>query len=398
MLVPEFSPQYVMLTGRPPAGLIPGHSFAAMIQGTPEEPVLMAGGFRIPIALSTGLLPGQPVRVEVVQQESGLQLRLTPQPVSVDPVPAAAPSALGGSLGQALAALNMFGRPEVAAPLIPAGLPASADAFQALLTVLFTGGTLGKDLQFLGSVLTGGGAASLFPQEAVAVLTAWISAQHAAASGDFLALMRQAGAGKPAEARLAAALQLGEMASAIESLRNDLQSILMALRGNGAVRAFLQARGALKSFDDAVQRVLDRLSGTQLQNLRALESAYFFLELPMPPESEFARAQVHFFGEGGPGKEGIDSRNATVVLDLSVSRLGDLWIALRVQEGRCQCEIRAALPEAVAALESASGELAEALAGAGYPGAGVRVGAWETNRIEELAALMRRYTGIDLNA
>lgn len=396
MLVPELGPQYILLPGRPAAGLIPGQHFTTVIQGAQEQPILLIGGARVPLDLSTGLVPGQAVRVEVLQEGNSLQLLLTPLPPQSDN-PAAA-STLAGPLAQALTALNLLGQYDTAAQLIPAGLPASPDAFQALLSLLFSGGSLGRELQYIATQLSAPGAAGLLPPETAALLITLMSAQQAAANGNFLALLRQAGAGKPVEARLAAAIKSGNISAAFEAMREDLQQVLMALRGNGAVRAFLQARGGLNRFEDSLQRILDRLDGTQWQNLRALESAYFFLEVPVPPESAFTRAQIHVFGDGKRGKDAIDPKNAAVILDLSVSRLGDLWIALRVQQGHCQCEIRAVRPGSATAIEAASEELSAALAGAGYPGARITVLPWEGNRIEELAALMRRFTGIDVNA
>ena len=93
----------------------------------------------------------------------------------------------------------------------------------------------------------------------------------------------------------------------------------------------------------------------------------------------------------------MSSKDATVVLDLSMTRLGDLWIALTIARGRCSCRFRAANPAAVQAIRAERDGLIQALQSAGYPGAQVRVEPWDGDRLGEAAGLMRRFSGINVN-
>jgi Flagellar hook-length control protein FliK len=134
-----------------------------------------------------------------------------------------------------------------------------------------------------------------------------------------------------------------------------------------------------------------------MQNLRTFAAPYLFLDLPFPPDAPISRAQIHVFGEGGRGRH-FDRRNASITLDLSTPRLGDLWISLTITGGACTCVVRAAREATVAAITAATPELGQALAEAGYPDASVQVTSWSGNRLEETAQLMRRFSGLDVRA
>jgi hypothetical protein len=198
------------------------------------------------------------------------------------------------------------------------------------------------------------------------------------------------------EARIALAIATGNFEALGESLRSDLEAQLSDLRRDDALLRFLEGSGQLRTFEQAVDRVLERFTGAQLQNLRSLELPYQFLEVPVASGSPFDRIQVHFFGEGR-GKRGFSRTDATVVLDLSMTRLGDVWIALSIARGRCTCRFRAANPAAVQAIRTGKDDLVRALAEAGYPGAQVRVEPWNGDRFNEAAALMRRFSGINVS-
>ena len=145
-------------------------------------------------------------------------------------------------------------------------------------------------------------------------------------------------------------------------------------------------------------RVAERLTGGQLQNLRGLEQSYVFLELPFQTGAPLRHGQVHLFSDGHGKRRNIDANNATVALDLSMTKLGDLWITLRVVNGQCACKFRATSQPVADAIEAASGDLVQALGAAGYPRAMVQVALWDGDRLKRVTLLMRRFSGLDVQA
>jgi hypothetical protein len=103
-------------------------------------------------------------------------------------------------------------------------------------------------------------------------------------------------------------------------------------------------------------------------------------------------------GEGGGKAQRFDAANATVVIDLSTSALGELWITLSAVHGVCSCWIRARDVDAMTALQEMQGELADRLSRAGYPNASVQTALWDGDRVRELATMMRRFKGLNIEA
>ena len=135
--------------------------------------------------------------------------------------------------------------------------------------------------------------------------------------------------------------------------------------GDEKIAQFLRSVGQFRGFEQAVSRVLDRLAGVRLTNLRSLDQAYHLMEIPVDPQTGFERIQVHFWGDPGQKQKGFDAQNATVAIDVSMTALGDLWIVLAVGEAGRRCTIRAAEEAARNALASGRDDLCAALAKAG---------------------------------
>lgn len=129
-----------------------------------------------------------------------------------------------------------------------------------------------------------------------------------------------------------------------------------------------------------------------------MDQSYLFLDLPFASGMPIREGRVHFFAEGRARDRGFDAKNATVALDLVTSRLGALWIVIRIFEGHCACRFCATSEAAVETLQSTAHELAQALDNAGYPNAAVQATLWDGDRLRETANLMRRFSGIDVTA
>ncbi|MDK1021101.1 MAG: flagellar hook-length control protein FliK, partial [Candidatus Hydrogenedentes bacterium] len=182
------------------------------------------------------------------------------------------------------------------------------------------------------------------------------------------------------------------------ALRESLYVQLTQLRANQKLSAFLKGTGRLGAFETAVDGLLEQLRGGDVQRMSASEIPYQLIELPLHPQSGFERAQVHFFGEENNTKQGGSPGTSLVVFDLSLSRLGDMWITLRTTQKTCTCRIETVDPNAAAMIEEHSEELANALAEAGYPGAVVESAAWEGDRLAAVADLFRGVSGLDISA
>jgi len=376
-----------------------GETLRAVVEGNRPNLALLIGGTRIPLSEPTHLAPGQTVFVEVTETAQGLQLRLLPQPAQAAAAqPPAEPLAnLVAAVLESLGPIRLAQSPQ---QLLPAQLPHTEAAVRSLLSLFALRGTFGEDLQQIADIMAqaaGAGALSQEPSgEAVTVLAQLL----AAAPGGLKDLIERlvAQSGKTVEGRIAHALATGDLKGLEHALRGDLQAALSRLRNDEVLGAFLRRTGQLRLFQGTVGRVMERISAGHLQNLRALDQPYAFIEIPFGPRSAIRRGQVHFFGEGAANDRRIDPKNATVAFDLATTSLGDLWITLRAAKGYCNCRLCATFPDAVEAIEKASTDLSDALRKAGYQRATVSAALWDGDRLREVALLMRRFSGIDVNA
>ena len=203
---------------------------------------------------------------------------------------------------------------------------------------------------------------------------------------------------KSTEARLAQHAKSPSASATTPSLSADLRARLSSLKNDQAFQKFLVATGRIGDFEGHIEHALDRMTGAHLQNARALEHPYLFLELPMAPGGLVESAQLHIFEDGGhDGHEGARAPE-TVVMDLETTHLGPLWISVRTAGPICRCEFRAMTAEAVEAITESSGELVRGLESAGYGRAHVEASLWKGDRLSAVVELMRRFAGIDVSA
>ncbi|MFP4499702.1 MAG: hypothetical protein ACLFTT_01775 [Candidatus Hydrogenedentota bacterium] len=358
---------------------------------------ITVGGQRIPLTgQAHGLESGQPVTAEVVTQQEGLALRVLPHPPpGAGPDSPALPRAVPEILRNIMAALGHTGRTTQVAQTMPPQLPQTDAALRSLLSLFLNRTALGDDMQQVGTMLSRAAGAGMV-QEAAAAFAALAEALTAADTGALRNLLQRLSRARSVEARIAAALAAGNVDDAMAELNGDLRTLLAQLRGNTAFRAWLHGRGQWKGFDEAAQRILQRLDGAALQNLHGLKHPYTFLDLPLPAETGFRRAQVHLLGDG-KGKR-FDRGRAVIGMDLSTTHLGDLWVTLDIAPQRCRCLFRAANIETVAAIEAQGAALAEGLEAAGYAHAIVEVTPWDGDRLREAAALLRPLAGLDVQS
>ncbi len=289
--------------------------------------------------------------------------------------------------------------PQSAAQIVPPNFPSSEAAVRNLLSMFLADGQTSQDLQLLQSLVSEGAASGGIPQAVADEFTALVTQFMVAEDGDIAEVLQQWGrsSGRSLEARLAQALATGDLNEFLDQAEGDLRSSLSRFRQEGDIVRYLQGKNQLRTFQGAVDRVLNRLTGAQLQNMRGVDLPYAFLELPAMDGTGLQRAQIHVFGEGR-GERRFDPRNATVAMDLSLTRLGDIWVSLTVVRGHCACRFRATRPEVVEAIEAEADALRGALTEAGYAGVQVQAGLWSGQRLDDVAGLMRRFSGLNVKA
>ncbi len=342
--------------------------------------------FRLPLPKDTPLAPGTLVDVRVVEDNSVKQLQLQPRAaIAAASSPAAAASAT--LLNEILSLLPSPVPREQAIALLPQadGLP--KEAVRALLGLLVGRERLGAALAQLADAIDVAVTSGRLP--------AAIREQFAAMAGRMLAENTA-----EFERVVAAARELLRgHGTATQSPRGNADASL--LDELIALREQILSRGAGGSQIDHVLKTIDalveRFDAARMQNVRGFETPYQFIEVPLAKQTGFNRAQVHFFGDesrGAAGKPGAHS----VVLDLDLSQLGPVWIALLATGRTCACVMRIASDAARQALSDAAPSLEDALRAAGYDGATVRAESWDGDRVAALVSMSSRFAGFEASA
>jgi len=376
----------------------------ATVEGPPGRLAAVSTGLRVPLPETAAFQPRQPVLIEVRDSAQGLQLVVraaTQQAPPPTPAPAQQPdlAALLHVVAQALQSAGAAAPADMAAEILPPSLPRT----QPVLAQFFapyaasTAAALADDWAVLADIAARAVAAGVLSRREAGVLNQTARGADARTAANVeAALARAQENAVPLEARIAAALASEDAEALQKVFDNDVRALLARLRYNEPFQAFLRNTGQAKLFEGAAERVLAHLTETSTQNARSLDQPYMFMQLPLPPDGPLLRAHIHVMGDGRRGREGKQA--ATVALDLSTARLGDLWIALTSDGERCGCLFRAQTAEAVEALRTGASDLEGALKKAGYGQANVRAELWDGNRVEALAAYLRPFSGLNVEA
>ncbi|MCX5756905.1 MAG: flagellar hook-length control protein FliK [Candidatus Hydrogenedentes bacterium] len=424
-----------------------GQVLQGMIQSTNEGLFLIAGQLRVQVPARSDLVPGQPVTAEVVArnaQDGSIQLRITPQATASTTQPAVAQTALADMVDAILRALGAVDLPENTTPLLPPQLPPTPEAARAALSFFAVRAQMGPDIEQVAARIQEAVQAGV-PMRAETRAAATLLSRLVASEPDsFEPVLRQwlSEAGASTEARVAQALTSGSLdrssepmqtdvreaqapasgspdrlsaplqtearvAQALASdspdrlsalMQTDVRAALTQVRNDPALANYLRARGELPGFQDALARVANRVDGSQLQNVRGTDIPYWVSEIPFAPGGPIRDGLVHFLPEGRQSHGRTGSDYATVALDLSTTRLGDLWVTLQVGGGECHCRVKASETPAVEALRAAAKELETGLVQAGYARPTIQISEWDGNRLRETATLLQRYAGFQVKA
>lgn len=364
---------------------VPAGTFEGRVVQLAGRLAVRVGSVELPLPEGAPFVAGQSVSVTRPAPHGAIEVR----PLAVQPQPAGGGS-LVETLGRVLAELNVAASRNADAlqSLLPVSAPLSTGQVRQLVALFAVRGALGPDLAAIAAHLNVALAAGWRAPE---WLRSFLQFAGARAGGEPEAVVEwlqqmYRGTTTSAEGRLAA--------NAPEEALESLHAQLRALKHDPALRQVLEAANRWSTFAAHADSALDRLDGRALQQLHALESSYVFAELPAPFQEDFSSVHLHWFRGGRSGEDESDH----VVLDLNVSQLGDLWIALRTGAGYCRCVIRAASEHAVSALNADAGTLESALGNAGYGTARVVVERWDGDRLAAAADLMRGGAGLDASA
>lgn len=163
------------------------------------------------------------------------------------------------------------------------------------------------------------------------------------------------------------------IAQAAENAARDVRVLLgrlqTALRELGpAPQVPPEMRAAVEA---GAARVIDRVQGLQLQNLRAPVTQQLTLELPVVGDGELHHVQVRVYYRvdedgGGDGKRTLDERNTTIALRLVTSKLGSVNSTVTIVDGQLNTDFRVASPAIAEHLLGGADTLRAGLAEVGY--------------------------------
>lgn len=365
--------------------LTEGATALTTVRGSSEGPFILVNHQRVPLDAGKAA-PGDLVRVTRLPDDTGPRFAIAREAQPPSPTVADALPQLLSRLSQAA------GRP-LPETLVPPGFPANAESVRQLVALFQQGNALGPQVERLATLLR----AAKLDQPAAQALTQLLSQlgnlQHA--SPEQLAAYLKA----QVQRRAPEAALINASQDELEALgADDLATAIRRFLADPELQEVLKATPQGKELLAAADSILDALDGARAQQLHGPRNGYAFLELPLPVETGFHHAAVHFYQEGDARASGGEELPSVAVLDLSLTNLGPLWISVRAYAGTCSCNVQAASPDAADALSAATPEIEAGLRAAGYAQATVRVGAWNGDRMESTAALLGRMRPLDLSA
>lgn len=386
------------------AALRPGQVLQGLVQSVGPQTLIRFGGLVIPVERVEALEPGQQVSAEVVRGEGGLQLRITPGAVHSPPLATETAASLlrdlPGIIVNALQSLGKLDLAEQAAGIVPRAVAGNTSAVRLVLSLLLGPAESGGDAFRAARIVRQAIDQGVVSERDLHDLLSLLRGMAADDVDDTASLMRHAASvsQRPVAARMAEAVSRGDVHQLLASLADDVPTALTRLSLDDAFAEFLRQSGQSNEFHQVIRNLVDRFAATQLINARGTDVPYLFLAMPVAVDSPLRFAHIHVMGEGGGKSQRFDAKNVTVVFDISTTSLGELWITMTAAHGACSCWIRASDLDAVALIQSHADELAGRLSRAGYAAVDVRATLWDGDRVRELAAMMRRFKGIDVEA
>ena len=358
---------------------------------------LLLAGARVSLPENATLMPGQVVDAVLVQSESGKSIRIQPRPRPGTATSASTQNPISRLIASALHDLGIPSRSASAAHrVLGQDIPMTAASIRNVLNLFASRGNISSDLIAVVRLANAAASAGVLSPEMAKTLSEISRASTVRSENtifEAMVLSRKTIA-DPLEAKIANTFMRGEIRDSA-GLRAELQALLAGLRDDADFEVFLRKSGGLAEFRETMGRLQERIEGVHLQNLAGADHPYLFLEVPVALDGFEESVFVHVFGNG-EGSPGDFEDGASIVIDVSLTRLGDLWIAVQVSEKRCTCRIMATAPETVSTLRNESDRLAQVLSQIGLNRVSVEVVLWDGDRLRETGEQMRRFSGLDV--
>lgn len=369
----------------------PNQPYRGVVQITPKGAQVLAAGVRIPLPKGTPLQAGN--TVTVTHQTSAEGSKLLVQPLAPSSTPTVSlsannPLSILKSLMDTLPILKGIS-PQQAMALSPAQLPQIESVLRMALQIFEFKATTQEAVKNLSKaleILQASDVQSPGLTKVLELLGAEVKMEDPQSIVRFLKAIQ-------AHSRGMTLPTSGEI-----SLEDSLYALLGKLRNDPSLVAALESRGALTSFQQAVDTLLDHVAGQHVQNARSAEVPYAYLNIPFPEDSGIVQAQIHVLGEGHEENEWNDEGHSQIVLDLQTTRLGELWIHVSHRPEQCLCQFEVSSEAIVAQINEVAEDLKHRLEAQGFQHVTVHATIRSTERMEALARLLQPYSGLDVQA
>ena len=374
-----------------------GQRFQTLVRMENGKALLQLGNQKVDLGNAGQAYVGKQVQVEVAQAKPQLVLRFIPEQAAPGNTNTQQPN-LTQILSSLLPQFKGLNDAALGTRLLPTSMPMNGEAVRQWLSLFFSGTGLGRDLETLQTLVNQGmqqGALSpQLGQQLSAVISQWL----APLDGNLKQFLERMQQGKNTEARLAQAVKGSDLKALLNALNQDLRQQISQLRGNEAWLAYIRSTSQMKQFSQLAERILDHLEGQALQQLHRHELPYHYLEIPLGEQSGFHWAHVHYFGGNPTQPNAIKADNCTIVMDLNLSKLGEVWVMIRNVAEQCSCQFRVRETDIAEAIASQTETLQQSLSKAGFPGTQIQTRIWDGDRAAALGELFQRNADLTMKA
>jgi hypothetical protein len=370
--------------------LKPNTAHLGMVHVTPKGAHVQVAGLKIPLPANSTLPSGQAVTVTHESSVAGAKVVITPTPIQMPT--ASAPPTLASSvpvlntLVETLPLLQSVG-PQQASQLVPMQLPQTESVLRMALQIFEFKGKMQAavaTLKDVAQLVQKAGVDLPALKQVLSVLGAEVDLDDAQSVVRFLKTLQAHTRG--------GAIQV----SSEGSLEDTLFVLLGKLRNDPTLLQLLESKGAVTSFQQAVDTLMEQVAGQHVQNSRSSEVPYAYLNIPFPEGSGIQEAQIHVLGDGHGENEWDEEGHGQIVFDLQTTGLGELWIHLSHRPEQCVCRFEVESEAIVEAINGAADELQGRLEAQGFERVHVEASLRSTDRMEALAGVLQRFSGLDV--
>jgi len=292
--------------------------------------------------------------------------------------------------------------------LVPSRVASNHSAVRSLMALFLSRHELGDQIRELSLLLREAEQQGWIPSREATLLLALYGdkSETYLEPEKLISILKNSHGSDPAEKILAAVLK-GHMniQDALDQLRITARQLLAVLRDNRDLAVWAENSGRKQQLDNLLTQLLDRNDAAVLQHLHGDRIPYRFLDLSGFLLPGLTHGMVHWISDGqkrsGTEDNHLTDAQLTVEMDLSFSRLGDIWVTMTAKSGAgtksCFCRLRCADENVCSFLSRNIEPLREGLRSVGYEHAAVSVETWQGDRLSETVRVLRPLRPISLN-